>query len=656
MQHTSPITIVVFIAYVAGVFVLAGLSHRILNKKSFLSEYFLGSRGLGTWALAFTFAATSASGGSFGGYPSYIYTYGWVLALWIASYMIFPLTTMGVIGKRINQVARISDAITIPDVFRDRFESPAIGLFSSCTIIFFTICVLVAQFKLGAVIIQDTFNLSFQYSYEVSLAAFSVVVVVYTAYGGFRAVVWTDVMQGIVMGLGVVLLIPIVMAKTGGLEQATRRLVTAPPMAIAQVRDDKEVGGYNDLAFRWLAETPPYAIVYEQPERGPSPLAIQMTQSTLDERDISLVTIRLATDDQNHIISTANDIRQHVKSHDEWNQRLDVAIPYRNSATTNINGVATDLGATGTIVLPASSQRQTFVFRGAGDLLFGPSRNATGVPFHSLGMIISFFFIWAIAGIAQPGMMVRLMAFRDSRTLKRSILTVTVYYAMIYVPLILVVMAARDLLPILTPEYSDHTIVLIATRLVADMGIGYKILGAILVAAPFAAVMSTVDSFLLMISSGAVRDIYQRSINPAISDRAVARLSYATTTIVGITVAVLALHPPDFMQKIVVFTSGGFAATFLCPVLLGLYWPQMTRQGALAAMISGFAVVLGCFLPGFFGGSRVDFLGFHPTIWGMLVSFVFGFGVSKLTGPAPASLVEKYFGSPVVPPSSSTGD
>ncbi len=137
----------VFVAYIMGVFVLAGFSHRLLSKKAFLGEYFLGSRGLGVWALAFTFAATSASGGSFGGYPSLIYSYGWVLAFWIGSYMIVPLTTMGIIGKRLNQVARKSNAITIPDVLRDRFESTAIGLFSSCIIIFFTICFLIAQFK-----------------------------------------------------------------------------------------------------------------------------------------------------------------------------------------------------------------------------------------------------------------------------------------------------------------------------------------------------------------------------------------------------------------------------------------------------------------------------------------------------------------------------
>ena len=84
-EGTSAITIVTFLIYIGGVFLLAIFSHKLLSKSSFMGEYFLGSRGLGSWALAFTFAATSSSGGSFTGFPALIYSYGWILALWIAS-------------------------------------------------------------------------------------------------------------------------------------------------------------------------------------------------------------------------------------------------------------------------------------------------------------------------------------------------------------------------------------------------------------------------------------------------------------------------------------------------------------------------------------------------------------------------------------------
>ena len=62
--------LVTFLVYMVGVFGLAWAANRLLQEKEFLSEYFLGSRGLGVWAFALTFAATSASGGSFTGFPA----------------------------------------------------------------------------------------------------------------------------------------------------------------------------------------------------------------------------------------------------------------------------------------------------------------------------------------------------------------------------------------------------------------------------------------------------------------------------------------------------------------------------------------------------------------------------------------------------------
>ncbi len=646
MSETSSLTMLVFVAYIMGVFVLAGFSHRLLSKKAFLGEYFLGSRGLGVWTLAFTFAATSASGGSFGGYPSLIYSYGWVLAFWIGSYMIVPLTTMGIIGKRLNQVARKTNAITIPDVLRDRFESTTIGLFASCIIIFFTICFLIAQFKLGALIIEDTFNLTFRGGYEIGLVIFAIIVIFYTAYGGFRAVVWTDVMQGVVMGIGVVILVPIVMAKSGGLEQATHNLVNQNPTLITSVPGPGgQKGTMNDLVLRATTTQVPAGLEYRHPEQPNASLSINWDSSGPASQDIQ---IDLATDDQGHITSTGNDVKQALENHPQLGSLLKIEYPYKNNEiTTDTAGNQVALGATGSLWLAENKEGkkipQRFAFIHGDDLVFGPGRSNRGTPFHPLGLAISFFFMWAIVGIAQPGTMVRLMAFQESGTLKRAILTVTIYYSLIYLPLVFIVVAAKTELPTLTAEDSDRAIVLIATRLVADMGIGYQILGAVFVAAPFAAVMSTVDSLLLMISSAAVRDVYQRTVNPKVSERTIRWSSYATTAIVGIIVTILASRPPDFLQKIIVFVSGGFAAVFLFPVLLGLYWKGMTRQGALWGMIAGLAITLGLFLPNMLGSSRINLLGFHPTMWGLAGSFFLSVLVSKMSGPPPQHLIDRYF-------------
>jgi len=157
--------------------------------------------------------------------------------------------------------------------------------------------------------------------------------------------------------------------------------------------------------------------------------------------------------------------------------------------------------------------------------------------------------------------------------------------------------------------------------------------------------MSTVDSFLLMISSSAVRDIYQRTLRPGVSDETVRRASYATTVLVGVVVTLVATRPPDFLQTIIVFVGGGFAAAFLAPMFLGLFWKGMTRQGALAAMAGGLVIVLLLGSPIFFGGRRLDILGIDPMVWGLLGSAVLGIGVSRLSGPPPKHLFARYFSS-----------
>src|SRR3989440_1021024 len=145
LPAASRYTLVAFVGYMAGVFLLGALAHHLLERGSFLKEYFLGDRKLNAWVLSLTYVATSVSAGSFVGFPSYIYLHGWIMALWIAGYMISGLTTKGVLAKRLNQISRLSGSITVPDVLRDRFQSPALGLLAGILLVIFLMFNLVAQ-------------------------------------------------------------------------------------------------------------------------------------------------------------------------------------------------------------------------------------------------------------------------------------------------------------------------------------------------------------------------------------------------------------------------------------------------------------------------------------------------------------------------------
>ena len=93
------------VLFILGSVWIGVIANRVTQKGSFMKGFFLGNRGLGAWALALT--ATVQSGGTFMGFPSLVYTHGWIVALWIGSYMVVPITGFGVLGKRL---ARYTEA------------------------------------------------------------------------------------------------------------------------------------------------------------------------------------------------------------------------------------------------------------------------------------------------------------------------------------------------------------------------------------------------------------------------------------------------------------------------------------------------------------------------------------------------------------------
>jgi Na+/proline symporter len=98
MSSASLMVMAAFAAYLVGVLLLGVWSHRLVARGDFVKNYFVGGRQLGPWVLAFSVATTAISGGTFAGFPSLIYSKGWVLALWIAGYMVVPLTAMILLG------------------------------------------------------------------------------------------------------------------------------------------------------------------------------------------------------------------------------------------------------------------------------------------------------------------------------------------------------------------------------------------------------------------------------------------------------------------------------------------------------------------------------------------------------------------------------
>ena len=164
------------------------------------------------------------------------------------------------------------------------------------------------------------------------------------------------------------------------------------------------------------------------------------------------------------------------------------------------------------------------------------------------------------------------------------------------------------------------------------------------IAIVLSAIMSTVDSLLVVASSAAVRDLYQKVLRPDLNDRQLIGASrWATLGIaalaLAITLAIGALVEGRTVFWFVVFGWSGIAATFCPTMILSLYWKRFTARGALWSMIAGFlGVPLFKFGATALPGAGPYFAELAELPPAFLLSFAVGIGISLLDKDGQKSL------------------
>jgi sodium/proline symporter len=123
------------------------------------------------------------------------------------------------------------------------------------------------------------------------------------------------------------------------------------------------------------------------------------------------------------------------------------------------------------------------------------------------------------------------------------------------------------------------------------------ILVAIFIAIVLSAIMSTIDSLLILASSAITRDFYQKIFRPDLKDKDLTKFSRLVTlamaiAALGIAILLYNLYPDRQIFWIVIFGWSGIAATFCPVIILSLFWKGYSEKGAIASMITGFTSVI----------------------------------------------------------------
>jgi len=141
-----------------------------------------------------------------------------------------------------------------------------------------------------------------------------------------------------------------------------------------------------------------------------------------------------------------------------------------------------------------------------------------------------------------------------------------------------------------------------------------------------AAIMSTVDSLLILASSAVVRDIVQQVFHPQWSEKRLSFYGKLTTVVIGAGAIIMALAEVRMVFWFVLFAWSGLACAFAPVVLCSLFWKRTTKAGAIAGMIGGFVTTVAWVV--FF---KEGFYDLYEMLPGFAAGFLFTIGVSLFT-------------------------
>lgn len=209
---------------------------------------------------------------------------------------------------------------------------------------------------------------------------------------------------------------------------------------------------------------------------------------------------------------------------------------------------------------------------------YGAEQNLT--PLY----VSTFWILIGLGVIGLPQIAVRAMSYKDSKSLHKAILIGTIGIGTIMFGMHLIGVFARPVMPGI--EVGDKVMPLLTLEVLPP------VLAGIVLAAPMAAIMSTVNALLILVSSTVVKDIYLNYINPKASDAQIKNRSFWVTSIIGIAVVIFAVKPPELLIMLNLFAFGGLESAFLWSVVFGLYWKKANKYGAISSMIVGLTLYI----------------------------------------------------------------
>lgn len=184
----------------------------------------------------------------------------------------------------------------------------------------------------------------------------------------------------------------------------------------------------------------------------------------------------------------------------------------------------------------------------------------------------------------QPHVLNRYMAAKDTRTIRHGMWIAMGWGLLVYSSAIVLGLCGHALFPDLSDP--EHLFPKAAELLLPT------VVSAVVLTGVLAAIMSTVSAQIIVAASAVAHDVYTKMIRRDISPQQILKISRLSVLLLGIGAMVIALLKVPVIFWFVLFAWSGLGASFGPVILFSLYSKKVTREGAIAGMLTGFITTL----------------------------------------------------------------
>ncbi len=203
-----------------------GLAGRFAQKENTMADFYLAGRGMGVFVLFLTLYATQYSGNTLIGFTGRAYREGFT-ALVTVTFMTVIIGAYLIFAPKLYRLSKEHNYITMGDFIQHRFQSTTLTVtITIIAIIALGNYILTNLKAIGFIIVAATGG---QVSFAQGIIVLSLIMVIYETLGGMRSVAWTDMIQGVLLLIGVFFIFITIQSEYGGLAKMSEQIKNIRP-------------------------------------------------------------------------------------------------------------------------------------------------------------------------------------------------------------------------------------------------------------------------------------------------------------------------------------------------------------------------------------------------------------------------------------------